>query len=99
MRSRTLSLQQAGIPMRNRITSGILHWKVAIFAGQGQIEFAGANYAPFEMTPDTPWVNYTDEVVYFTNDSVDRPELHAEVRRPVDEHDGICQLRQRDRSR
>ena len=60
-------LQAAGIPMRKRITSGILHWKVAIFAGQGQIEFAGANYAPFEMVPETPYVNYTDEIVFFTN--------------------------------
>ena len=37
-------LEAAGIPMRNRNTSGILHWKVAIFAGQGQVQFAGANY-------------------------------------------------------
>ncbi|HEY2434450.1 MAG TPA: Ig-like domain-containing protein [Vicinamibacterales bacterium] len=61
-------LANAGIPMRNRATSGILHWKMVIFAGQGQMEFAGANYAPFEMVPDTPWVNYTDEIVYYTND-------------------------------
>jgi phosphatidylserine/phosphatidylglycerophosphate/cardiolipin synthase-like enzyme len=60
-------LQAAGIPMRNRATSGILHWKMILFAGQGQLEFAGANYAPFEMAPDTPYVNYTDEVVYYTN--------------------------------
>jgi len=61
-------LSQAGLPMRNRNTSGILHWKLAIFAGQGQVEFAGANYAPFELTPETPYQNYTDEVVCFTND-------------------------------
>jgi phosphatidylserine/phosphatidylglycerophosphate/cardiolipin synthase-like enzyme/uncharacterized protein (DUF2141 family) len=60
-------LAAAGIPMRNRITSGILHWKMAIFAGQGQVQFAGANYAPFEMVPETPYVNFTDEIVYFTN--------------------------------
>ncbi len=60
-------LEAARIPMRNRLTSGILHWKVAIFAGQGQVQFAGANYAPFEMTPEQPFVNYTDEIVYFTN--------------------------------
>ena len=62
------TLASAGIPMRNRNTSGILHWKMAIFAGQGQVEFSGANYAPFEMTPETPWVNFTDEIVFFTND-------------------------------
>jgi hypothetical protein len=62
-------LSSAGIPMRKRIASGILHWKLALFAGQGQVEFAGANYAPFEMVPVTPYVNYTDEVVYFTNNA------------------------------
>src|SRR5690349_11866435 len=30
-------LSGAGIPMRKRITSGILHWKMALFAGQGQV--------------------------------------------------------------
>ena len=60
-------LRTAGIPMRNRITSGILHWKVIIFVGQGQVEFAGANYAPFELTPEIPYVNFTDEIVYFSN--------------------------------
>jgi hypothetical protein len=53
--------------MRKRLTNDILHWKVAIFAGQGQVEFAGANYAPFEMTPEIPFVNFTDEIVMFTN--------------------------------
>jgi hypothetical protein len=61
-------LQAAGIPMRNRNTGGILHWKVAIFAGQQQVQFAGANYAPFEMSPEIPYVNFTDEIVYFSKD-------------------------------
>ncbi|MGH9408614.1 MAG: phospholipase D-like domain-containing protein, partial [Vicinamibacterales bacterium] len=61
-------LASAGLPMRNRITSGILHWKMVLFAGQQQVEFAGANYTPYEMLPGTPWVNFTDEVVAFTND-------------------------------
>jgi phosphatidylserine/phosphatidylglycerophosphate/cardiolipin synthase-like enzyme len=63
----TDQLAAAGIPMRRRITSGILHWKMILFAGQGQVEFGGANYAPFEMVPATPYVNYTDEVVFYTN--------------------------------
>jgi phosphatidylserine/phosphatidylglycerophosphate/cardiolipin synthase-like enzyme len=61
-------LRAAGIPMRRRQAGGILHWKAIIFVGQGQLEFAGANYAPFEMSPEIPFVNYTDEVVAFTND-------------------------------
>ena len=61
-------LQAAGIPMRNRIPN-ILHWKLIIFAGQGQVEFAGANFAPFELTPEIPYVNFTDEIVMFTNNA------------------------------
>lgn len=61
-------LRDAGIPMRRRVTSGILHWKMILFAGQGQVEFAGANYAPFELTPEIPYVNFTDEIVYFSKD-------------------------------
>jgi regulation of enolase protein 1 (concanavalin A-like superfamily)/phosphatidylserine/phosphatidylglycerophosphate/cardiolipin synthase-like enzyme len=61
-------LEAAGLPMRSRVTSGILHWKMMLFAGQGQVEFAGANFAPFEFAPAQPYVNYTDEVIYYTND-------------------------------
>ena len=61
-------LAAAGLPMRYRSTSGILHWKMMLFAGQQQLEFAGANYAPFEFVPAQPYVNYTDEVIYYTND-------------------------------
>ena len=56
------------IPMRKRITSGILHWKMMLFASQGQVEFSGANYVPFEMAPEDPFVNFTDEIVYYSND-------------------------------
>ena len=60
----------AGVPMRYRSTSGILHWKMMLFAGQGQLEFSGANYNPFEFVPVTPYVNYTDEIVYYTDDAL-----------------------------
>ena len=60
-------LSAAGIPMRKRVASGILHWKAVIFAGQGQVEFSGANYAPFEMSPAVPYVNFTDEIVFYSN--------------------------------
>lgn len=58
----------AGVPMRYRATSGILHWKTMLFAGQQQLEFAGANFVPYEFVPATPYVNYTDEVIYYTDD-------------------------------
>jgi phosphatidylserine/phosphatidylglycerophosphate/cardiolipin synthase-like enzyme len=62
------SFRTAGIPMRNRAVSGILHWKMMLFAGQQQLEFAGANYSPYEFVPVQPYVNYTDEVIYYTDD-------------------------------
>jgi phosphatidylserine/phosphatidylglycerophosphate/cardiolipin synthase-like enzyme len=60
-------LQAAGIPMRYKLNEGILHNKVMIFAAQNKVEFSGANYnAAFE--PFTPYTNYQDEVIYFTDD-------------------------------
>ena len=56
------------IPMRYRTAGGILHWKMILFASQGQVEFSGANFVPFETTPHIPWVNFTDEIIYFSND-------------------------------
>jgi phosphatidylserine/phosphatidylglycerophosphate/cardiolipin synthase-like enzyme len=65
--NRLYELAIAGIPMRERIASGILHWKTMIFAGQGTVEFGGANYSGWAFTPYTPYVNYTDEVIHFTD--------------------------------
>ena len=68
---RLAELQAAGVPMRVRTASGILHWKAMIFAGQGTVEFGGANYSAWAFRPEIPYVNYTDEVVHFTDkDSV-----------------------------
>jgi hypothetical protein len=68
---RLAELQAAGIPMRKRIGTGIMHWKAMIFAGQSIVEFSGANYSadawrPVDLTQ--PYQNYTDESIYFTND-------------------------------
>ncbi len=62
-------LKAAGIPMRYKAGGGILHWKMMLFAGQGQVQFSGANYNPFEFVPVTPYVNYTDEIVYYSNEA------------------------------
>ena len=62
-------LRTAGVPMRYRAVGGILHWKMMLFAGQGQLEFSGANYNSFEFVPVTPYVNYTDEIIYYTDDA------------------------------
>ena len=61
-------LASAGFPMRNRTADGILHWKMMLFSGQGTVEFSGANFTASEMRTYTPYVNYTDEAIYFTDD-------------------------------
>jgi phosphatidylserine/phosphatidylglycerophosphate/cardiolipin synthase-like enzyme len=63
------SLRAAGIPIRRRNVSSILHWKMMLFAGQGQIEFSGANYSPDALVPNDPYRNYVDEAVFFTSDA------------------------------
>ena len=67
---RLAEFQNAGIPMRERTASGILHWKMMIFAGQGIVEFSGANYSSDAWLPQTPtdYENYIDEVITFTSD-------------------------------
>jgi len=62
------SLQQAGIPLRKRTASGILHWKVMIFAGQNAVEFGSANYSPDAFVPVTPYTDYVAETVFITDD-------------------------------
>ena len=69
---RLAELKSAGIPMRQKYAAsmagnGILHWKMMLFAGQGQVEFSAANYSGEAFKPFTPYVNYTDEVIYFTD--------------------------------
>src|SRR4029453_11115602 len=61
-------LQQAGIPLRRRTASGILHWKMMLFAGQNTVEFGSANYSPNAFVPDAPYTNYVAESIYFSTD-------------------------------
>jgi hypothetical protein len=62
-------LQAAGIPMRKRIASGIEHWKAMIFASQNTVYFGSANFDPLGFVPITPYQNYADETIYFTDDA------------------------------
>ena len=66
---RLKELADAGIPMRRCISGGIMHWKAAIFVGQNTVEFGGANYSAWGWVPEQPYVNYTDEVILFTDQS------------------------------
>ncbi|MGE3403272.1 MAG: phospholipase D-like domain-containing protein [Vicinamibacterales bacterium] len=61
-------LKAAGIPIREKTSSeGILHWKLMLFAGQNTVQFSGANYSDEAFVPITPYANYVDEVIYFTD--------------------------------
>jgi hypothetical protein len=65
------ALVAAGIPLRDKTSGGIVHWKMMLFAGQNTVEFSGANYSPFAFVPNVPYADYMDEIIYFT----DRPAL------------------------
>jgi phosphatidylserine/phosphatidylglycerophosphate/cardiolipin synthase-like enzyme len=71
---RLRELAAAGVPMRKRIASGILHWKTMIFVGQGTVEFGSANYSATAFKPITPYSNYIDEMIHFTDD---RPVVNS----------------------
>lgn len=61
-------MRDAGIPMRQDVSGGIFHFKMMLFAGQGQIEFSGANYSSNAFVPNDPYRDYVDEVIMFTDD-------------------------------
>jgi phosphatidylserine/phosphatidylglycerophosphate/cardiolipin synthase-like enzyme len=63
------TLASDGFQMRQRVANGILHWKMMLFSGQGVVQFSGANYSAAELKPFTPYVNYTDEAIYFSDDA------------------------------
>jgi phosphatidylserine/phosphatidylglycerophosphate/cardiolipin synthase-like enzyme len=65
---RLQELEAAGIPMRRRIASGILHWKMMLFEGQNTVQFSAANYTS-AFVPNVPYDDYIDEVIYFSDDT------------------------------
>ncbi len=58
-------LKDAGIPMRHKTSSGILHRKTMLFDAQNVLQFSGANFSPYTFAPIDPYVNYEDEVILF----------------------------------
>jgi regulation of enolase protein 1 (concanavalin A-like superfamily)/phosphatidylserine/phosphatidylglycerophosphate/cardiolipin synthase-like enzyme len=66
-------LANAGVPIRLRYNPNwfpeIDHMKMAVFKGQGIVEFGSANWATYELTPASS-TNYSDETVMFTSDPV-----------------------------
>ena len=71
----------AGIPLREKTSTGIVHWKTMIFAGQQVVEFSGANFSPHAFVPVTPYREYIDEAIYIT----DNPALVNSFKRRFDD--------------
>jgi phosphatidylserine/phosphatidylglycerophosphate/cardiolipin synthase-like enzyme len=57
------------VPMRKRVADGILHWKMMLFAGQGVVEFSGANFSNSEMVPSKVYQSYVDEAIFYSDDA------------------------------
>jgi phosphatidylserine/phosphatidylglycerophosphate/cardiolipin synthase-like enzyme len=76
-------IKAAGIPMRERFTGGILHWKMMLFSGQGIVQFSGANYSPDAWLPLAMplYSNYVDEAILFT----DKPSIVNSFRTKYDD--------------
>jgi phosphatidylserine/phosphatidylglycerophosphate/cardiolipin synthase-like enzyme len=61
-------LASAGVPVRRKISSGIEHWKLMLFAGQNVAYFGSANFSADAWAPYEPYVNFVDETIYGTDD-------------------------------
>lgn len=64
----TFATMTPPVPMRQRVAPGILHWKMMLFAGQGVVEFSGANFSSSEMVPGSPYKTYVDEAIHYSDD-------------------------------
>lgn len=64
----TFAAMTPRVPMRQRVANGILHWKMMLFAGQGIVEFSGANFSPSEMVAGSPYKTYVDEAIHYSDD-------------------------------
>ena len=58
--------KDAGIPMRYKVGGGIMHWKYMLFSKV--MQWSAANYGDYYFRPVVPYLDYTDEGIYFTND-------------------------------
>jgi phosphatidylserine/phosphatidylglycerophosphate/cardiolipin synthase-like enzyme len=61
-------LATGGVPVRKKISSGIEHWKLMLFAGQGVVYFGSANFSDDAFVPNDDYRDYVDETIYGTDD-------------------------------
>ena len=66
-----LALRDAGIPMREKKTGGIVHWKLFIFAGQHVVKFGAANLVGVDYVPVDPYRHYRNESHIFSRSAAD----------------------------
>ena len=62
------SMVDAGIPIRHKVSAGINHWKMILYAGQSKVHFSGSNFSDGSYSPIVPYTRYVDEAIYFTDD-------------------------------
>jgi phosphatidylserine/phosphatidylglycerophosphate/cardiolipin synthase-like enzyme len=61
--------QAAGIPMRYKLTDGIVHVKMLLLAGQNKVVFSSSNFGDGDLKPYEPYANYVDGAWYFCDDA------------------------------
>ena len=66
-----MALRDAGIPMREKKTGGIVHWKLFIFAGQHIVKFGAANLVGVDYVPVDPYKHYRNESHIINRSQVD----------------------------
>jgi PLD-like domain len=61
-------MRAAGVPIRQKPTGSIFHWKMFIFSGQGVVEFAATNFTIDYLRPKVAYRDYHSDPVYFSTD-------------------------------
>ena len=61
-------MRAAGVPILQKPSGGIFHWKMFIFAGQQVVEFAATNFTADYLRPRVAYRDYYSDPVYFTKD-------------------------------
>lgn len=61
-------LRAAGVPLRQKPSGRIFHWKMFMFAGQQIVEFAATNFTADYLRPKAPYLDYHSDPLYISRD-------------------------------
>ncbi len=61
-------MRAAGVPIRQKPTGSIFHWKMFIFSGQQVVEFAATNFTADYLRPKVAYRDYHSDPLYFSRD-------------------------------